>query len=664
MNKIDKIKELVELLNKASDAYYNSGYAIMSDEEFDAELEELKTLEAETGLILSNSPTHNVGAKILSKQDKVIHQVPMLSLDKCHTVEELIEWAGNDDCYLGLKLDGLSTRLTYENGILVGAVTRGDGVEGSDVLEHVKRYGNVPTTIPYKHKLVIDGESIILYDDFERINSELPADKQFANARNLASGTLGNLNTDVVRYRNVQFIAWRVIEGLDKVADSNFFKLKEAEKLGFEIVFMFTYTNQSSDKENLSNMLSSLRKYANDNKIPIDGVVIAKDSIELSNSLGRTEKFFRHSIAYKFEDERYETELEDIEWTVGRTGVITPTAIFKTVKIDGTDVSRASMHNLSVMKQLSGGYPYYKGMKLIIYKAHQIVPQVKEAIYIFDDEIQSEILNMPKTCPVCGGDVAVKDTGNSEVPVCTNPDCAAKKIARFTHFVSRKCMNIDGLSEKTLEALISHGFLHDYKDIYHLSAHRSKLIQLDGYGPKSIDNLLKSIEKSRDIKLENFIAALGIEGIGIAAAKTISEHFNGSFEDFINAYFYWHFDWSILEDFGQVMADNMNTYLHNSLEMINDLALEMRFVKSERKSEITESPFNGKSVAVTGKLIHFTRDTINAKLESLGAKPVSSVTKQCSYLITNETSGSSKYKKAVELNIPIINEEMFLNMIG
>lgn len=660
MDKIGRIKELVELLNEASSAYYNSGNIIMSDEEFDIMLDELKALEVETGLVLSNSPTHNVGAKVLSKQDKVVHKVPMLSLDKLHTVEELADWAGEDDCYLSLKLDGLSTRLVYEHGQLVKAATRGDGVEGSDILEHVKCYSNVPMTIPYEKKLVIDGESLMLYEDFERINSQLSPDKQYKNVRNLASGTLSNLDTSVTKYRNMNFIAWRVIEGLEDVGDSNFFKLKEVEKLGVEVVFMWTYSNKAHDNELLSDMLHNLRKQANDRGIPIDGAVMAKDSIRLSNSLGRTEKFFRHSVSYKFEDDKYETELEDIEWTVGRTGVITPTAIFKTVKIDGTDVSRASMHNLSIMKQLSDGYPYYKGMKLVIYKANQIVPQIKEAIYVFEDELHSEVLTAPKTCPVCGKDASVKTTDNSQVLVCTNPTCSAQLLAKFTHFVSRKCTNIDGLSEKTLEALISRGFLHNYKDIYQLNTHRNELVLLDGLGKKSIDNLLKAIEKSRDVKLENFIAALGIDGIGNSAAKTISKAFNGNIYTMLEAYEY-GYDWTQLDDFGDIMAQNINKYLKENMGSIYNLAKEMRFVKQESK-KIVDNPFSGKTICVTGKLNYFTRDSINEKIASLGAKAASSVSKKTDYLITNEQSGSSKYKKAVELNIPIITEDEFLKM--
>ena len=652
MNKIDKIKELVELLNKASDAYYNSGYTIMSDEEFDAKLEKLKTLETETGLILSNSPTHNVGTKVLSKQDEVVHKVPMLSLDKIHTVEELIDWAEDDDCYLGLKLDGLSTRLVFDNGVLIEASTRGNGETGSDVLEHIKCYDNIPTAIPYKDRLVVDGESLILYDDFNRINNELPEDKQFANARNLASGTLANLNTSVTKARHMKFIAWRVIEGLDKVVDSNFFKLKEAEKLGFEIVFMYTYVNKA-DKDNLPDMLHSLRKYANDKGIPIDGVVMAKDSIKLSHQMGRTSKFFRHSISYKFEDDIYETKLIDVEWTMGKTGCLTPTAIFQPTIIDGTTVERASLTNISIIKKLG----LTNNCTVFVKKANCIIPQITKALQ--DGNFAIEI---PKYCPVCGGLTKVVKENESEVLMCTNLNCSGKLLGRLKFFVSKPAVNIDGLSEATLEFLITERWVKKFQDIYHLEEHRYEWEQFDGFGEKSVNKILNAIKESRHITCANFITALSIDGVGKSAAKTISDYFNGDFYEFIEA-FDSNFDWTILDDIGDKTAQNINEYLTKNHIEIWELAQEFDFILP-KKIETINNPFNGKNVAVTGKLTHFTRDTINAKLESLGAKPVSGVTSKTHFLINNDsTSNSSKNKKANELNIPIITEDEFLSMI-
>ena len=643
MDKIYRIKELVELLNKASDSYYNSGNTIMSDEEFDTKLEELKTLETETGLILSNSPTQNVGAKVLSKQDKVIHEVPMLSLDKLHTVEELAEWAGEDNCYLSLKLDGLSTRLVFENGVLIEASTRGDGETGSDILEHVKCYDNVPTTISYKDRLVIDGESLILYDDFNHINNGLSEDKQFANVRNLASGTLSNLDTNITKSRHMKFIAWRVIEGLNEVADSNFFRLKDVERLGFEVVFMWTYVN-SADRLNLAEMLHSLRKYANDKGIPIDGAVMAKDSIELSQQMGRTSKFFRHSISYKFEDDVYETKLIDIEFTMGKSGRLTPTAIFQPIIIDGTTVERASLTNLSIIKKLG----LTSNCTVYVKKANCIIPQITNCLQDGNSTIE-----IPKYCPVCNGLTEVVKENESEVLMCTNPNCSGKLLGRLKFFVSKPAVNIDGLSEATLEFLITERWVKKFKDIYHLEEHRNEWEQFDGFGKKSVDKILKSIEESRSITCTNFITALSIDGVGKSAAKIISDYFNGDFYEFIEA-FDSDFDWTTLNDIGDKTAQNINEHLAKNDVEIYKLAEEFEFI-IPNKVEVKENPFNGKSVAVTGKLTHFTRDSINTKLESLGAKPASGVTAKTHYLINNDpTSSSSKNKKANELNIPII----------
>lgn len=652
MKQINRIKELVELLNKASDIYYNSGHTMMSDEEFDATLEELKILETETGLILSNSPTHNVGAQVLSKQDKVIHKVPMLSLDKLHTVEELSKWAEDDDCYLSLKLDGLSTRLVFENGILIEASTRGDGETGSDILEHIKCYDNVPTTIAYKNRLVIDGESLILYDDFNRINSELPEDKQFANARNLASGTLNNLDTSITKARHMKFVAWRIIDGFEIINDSNFFKLKEAEKIGFEIVPIWTYTNKT-DKENLSDMLHNLRKQANDKGIPIDGVVMAKDSIKLSRQMGRTSKFFRHSISYKFEDEVYKTKLIDIEWTMGKTGCLTPTAIFQPTIIDGTTVERASLTNISIIKKLG----LTNNCTVFVKKANCIIPQITKALQDGNSDI-----SLPKYCPICQGETEVVKENESEVLMCTNPQCSGKLLGRLKFFVSKPAVNIDGMSEATLEFLIDKGWVKSFRDIYHLVDYKNLLEKCSGFGKKSVDNLLNAIENSRDITLDRFITALSIDGVGKSAAKTISDYFNGDFYEFLGA-FDNDFDWTVLDDVGEKTSQNINEYLVKNHVEIYVLAQEFNFIVP-KKVEVKENPFNGKTLCVTGKLNTFTRDSINAKITELGAKAAGSVSSKTDYLITNEQSGSSKYKKAVELNIPIITEEEFLRMIG
>lgn len=651
MNAIDKIKNLVILLNEASYAYYNTGDTIMADREFDTLLKELRELETSTGFIMSNSPTQNVGAEVKTQLNKVKHVRPMLSLDKCHESQDLINFAEDDDCYLSVKCDGLTTRLIYENGVLIGAETRGDGEVGQDVLFHVKEYLNVPVHIPVENHFVIDGESVIFYEDFEQINHTLPENERFANPRNLASGTLSNLDSNITRQRNMRFIAWRVIEG-DEI-DSHFFRLKNVEKLGFTLPPMFTYTNKSNDKNDIENMLHSLRTQANTIGLPMDGVVMAKDSDSKSESMGRTSKFFRHSIAYKFEDEDYETKLEYIDWTLGKSGILTPTAVFKSVEIDGSEVSRASLHNLTIMKNL--GMTNHCTVK--VFKANCIIPQISECC----DDGNGEIM-IPTNCPVCNGVTEIKKDKDSEVLICTNPDCVGKQVAKFTHFVSKKAMSIDGLSESTIDFLINKGWVKSFRDIYHLHDYKTRWQLCEGFGKKSVEKILGAIEKSRDVKLDNFLCSLSIPGIGLSASNTMSERFNGDIYAVLDAYDQ-GFNWTELPDFGDVMAKSLNDFFEANIAKVYTLAEEMRFIAPEKKS-ISENPFSGKSLCITGKLNHFSRDSINEKIASLGAKAVGSVSKKCDYLITNEASGSSKYKKAVELNIPIITEEEFLKMCG
>lgn len=662
MNKIAEMKALIKTLNEASDAYYNGAKeSTLTDEQFDRMMYNLKNLEDNTGIVFSDSPTHNVGAKVVDSINKVEHNHLMLSLDKCHSAQELIDFAGEDDCYLSVKCDGLTCSLRYVDGQLVSAETRGDGHVGQSILFHAIEFCNIPTYIPCDGEFIIDGEAVIFADDFERINSSLPEDKKFKNSRNLASGTLANLDANITKQRNMKFIAWRVIKGFDYIS-SNFFKLKEAEKFGFTVPPMFTYTNNSSNKDNLENMLHELRKQANNIGLPMDGVVMAKDNCELADRMGRTDKFFYHSIAYKFEDEKYETTLTGIDWTVGRTGVITPTATFRPIIIDGTEVSRASMHNLSVMKELCGGNSFYPNMKVNIYKANQIIPQVKSVEWVFEDEINNEKLLTPKKCPCCCADTSVVKTNNSEVLMCTNPNCSAKKIAQFTHFVSRKAMNIDGLSEKTLELLISHGFLHNYKDIYHLKDHRDKLILLEGLGEKSVDKLLDSIEKSRTVTLDRFITALGIPNIGSSAAKAISKQFNGDHYDFVQALTN-GYDFSQIDDFGKITNKSLHDWWDSKDPMVELLPMEMNFIVEETSSTVN---LNGKSFCITGSLTHYVnRDALVKAIEDNGGKYVSGVSKKTDFLINNDTTSTSgKNKKAIELNIPIISEDDFLKMLS
>ena len=655
MNKIDRIKELVELLNKASDAYYNTGNTIMDDKVFDELLDELKSLEGDTGLIMSVSPTQNVGYEVKSKLDKVKHNHPMLSLDKTKDVDDVINFLNDRDGIIMAKMDGLTCSLRYLNGELVSAETRGNGEVGEDILHCAKVIKNIPLKINCTDEVIVDGEVIITIDDFQEINSRLPEDKKYKNPRSLASGSIRQLDNKIAAQRSMKFIAWKFIKGSNEQSFSN--RLINLIELGFDVVPYINIPTDSITAENIRHMLVLIRDWAYKERFPIDGCVFGFNDTTYSESLGATGHHLKSQLAYKFYDETYETELLDIEWTVGRSGTITPTAVFKPVEIDGTIVERASVHNVSILTQLD----LHAGDIIEVCKSNQIIPQIKRNISA-ENRIDTDYIIIPSKCPVCGGDAVIKETDNSKILVCTNPDCAAKKLASFTHFVSRDCMDIKNLSEATLERFISLGFLHEYADIYRLKEHRGQMVLLDGFGAKSVDKLLNSIEESRHVKLENFINALGIPNIGLAAAKTISKFCEGDVLKFLNL---WGegFNWETLDDFGEVMAKSINQYLtynyHQTVFLIQELEFEI-----PEKIEVKDNPFAGKSLCVTGKLSHFTRNSINEKIASLGAKAVSSVSSKTDYLITNEVSGSSKYKKAVELNIPIITEVEFLNMIG
>lgn len=656
MNSIKRIQELVVLLNKASDLYYNSGNTIMTDTEFDLLMKELKILEEETGFVLSNSPTHNVGAEVKTQLNKIKHTRPMLSLDKCHTVKELINFAKNDDCYLSVKCDGLTTRLIYEDGELIGAETRGDGEVGQDVLFHVKNYINVPTHITYKDKFVIDGESVIFKSDFNKINSTLPESEQFANTRNLASGTLSGLDANVTKQRHMRFIPWRVIEGIDD--DSNWNKLQVAKEYGFDVVPMLQYKNGMYTEALLEEMLYTLRKTANDIGLPMDGIVMAKDSESLAISMGRTEKFFRHSIAYKFDDEKYETRLRYVDWTMGKTGVLTPTAVFNQIEIDGATVERASLHNISVIKLL--GLTNHCTVR--VYKANQIIPQIESCDKDGDGEIE-----IPSVCPICGSPTAIQKDNDSEILICTNPKCGGQLLGKLTHFVSKKAMNINGLSENTLKLLVDAEFIgntQSFCDIYHLKNQKSKLILLNGMGQKSVENLLQSIEQSRTVKLENFLVALCIPNIGTSAAKTISKACGGDLNKLIMMWAN-DFNFTTLDDFGEVTAKSFTDYFDEYINEIEALACEMKFIIPETKAE-DNVDLEGKTICITGSLsIYKNRDELVKDIEEHGGKVVGSVSKKTDILLTNDSSsGSTKAKKAVELNIPIISEVEFRHMIG
>lgn len=638
MEKIGRIKELTELLNKAADAYYNTGNTIMEDYEFDALLEELRSLEQETGFVMMASPTHKVGYEVKSELQKVAHNHPMLSLAKTKDWNEFIRYFGNKDVIGMLKMDGLTCSLRYIDGELISAETRGNGEIGEDIFHNIKTIKTVPQKIPYKDELIVDGEIICTYEDFEPFSTE------YKNPRNFASGSIRLLDSNECAKRPLTFVAWNIIKGFD---DENSFlrKLVLIDELGFTVV-PWTSSFDWDAKEFLVNKAKKLG-------YPIDGLVGRFDDIKYGESLGATSHHSNAAYAFKFGDETYETTLRGVEWNTTRTGIIAPVAIFDEVDLDGALTTRATLHNLSIIEQLELGI----GDTITVYRSNMVIPKIDNNL------TRSNTLKIPTTCPCCGKPTEVKYTDNSKVLMCTNPDCAAKKLARFTHFVSRKCMNIDGLSERTLEALISNNLIKNFRDIYHLNEHLDKLYTIDGMGKKSVENLLNSIEKSRDVKLENFIAALGIPNVGLSAAKAISKKFNGSHYDFVQA-LSGGYDFSQIDDFGEITNKSLHDWWDSKDPMVALLPIEVNFITDEAQNSSVN--LNGKSFCITGGLTHYAnRDALVKAIDDNGGKYVSSVSKKTDYLINNDkTSTSGKNKKAIDLNIPIISEEDFINMIG
>lgn len=639
--KIERIKELVKILNNAADAYYVNDNPIMSDKEYDKLYDELEVLEKETGYILSSSVTQKVQGKVLDGFQKVTHSKPMLSAAKTKDINEIKKFIDSNHFYCSYKLDGLTMVVRYSGGKFIQAITRGTGTIGEDVTEQAKMISNLPMNIPYDGDLELRGECVVSWENFHKINESL--DEPYSHPRNLAAGSLRNLDTKVTKKRNLSYVVFECVSDLDNEMDSKWDQLDYLDHLGFETVRRYGVLKNINDIDSLvEEMQPDLYEF------PVDGLIFEFDSISYSKSLTATNHHEGCRMAFKFADSVYETVLRDVIWDVGRSGLISPVAVFDEIDLDGALTTKATLHNLSVIEDLELGV----GDTITVYRSNMVIPKVDSNL------TRSNTLVLPKTCPCCGRPTGIKHTDNSKFLVCTNPDCSAKILAKFVHFASRNCMNIENLSEATLEKLISLGYINDFKSIFHLSEHRNKLVQLEGFGTKSIEKLLMAIEKSRDVKLENFIAALGIPNIGSSAAKTISQHFNGNYEDFINAYFYWHFDWTILEDFGQVMADSINNYLHDNLEMINELAAEMRFIVEEKS---TDNSLNGLKFCITGSFSQ-SRDKLKEQLEAKGAKFVSGVSKNLDVLFAGDKAGS-KLTKAQSLGVKVANEEELMKLL-
>ena len=649
MDKVKRIKELVEQLNEYRDAYYNEARSDVSDEEYDRLFDELSELENETGVVYTNSPTQSVGYEVKSELEKVKHSHPMLSLDKTKSVDDLVKFARDKDCILSLKMDGLTCLLAYENGELVQAETRGDGEIGELITHNARVFDNIPLSIDYKGHFEIEGEAVITYDDFNKINESLPEDKKYKNPRNLASGSVRQLDNRVAAQRHIKFIAWKVPTD---IASSSFInRLQYASDLGFDTV-PFLPIRGNCNAEFINIVVEQLRKRAKEKSFPIDGLVATYNDITYGESLGMTGHHPKHSIAFKFAEDSAETVLREIEWSMGKTGSLTPVAIFDSVDLAGTSVSRASLHNISIMKELNISI----GSTVTVVKKNEIIPQI---IYCDANAVDVDI---PTTCPVCGGETRIVKENDSEVLMCVNPHCKGKLLGRVSHFVSKKGMDISGLSEETIKKLIELGWITEITDIYNLDQYYDRLSTMSGFGKKSVDKLRKSIENSKTVRLDKFITSLSIPGIGTSQSKELVKAFGawGKFRDASVGYY----NFTQLDGFGDVLNNNIHSWFEDMSNIADYLASLMTF-ESEDNSK-TSNSLNGKSFVVTGKVYKFkNRDEVKEAIEKFGGKVTGSVTKSTFALINNDIeSNSSKNKKAKELCVQIINEEQLIEMLG
>jgi len=646
---IKKMKELGEKLREASRAYYQEDREIMSNVEYDALYDTLSALEKETGIVLADSPTVNVGYEAVEQLPKEEHERPMLSLDKTKEREALREFIGEHPALLSWKLDGLTIVLTYENGELIKAVTRGNGIVGEVITNNARVFKNIPLKISFKGRLVLRGEAIITYSDFEKINETIgDADAKYKNPRNLCSGSVRQLNNEITAKRNVRFYAFSLVsaEGVD-FRNSREVQFRWLNEQGFEVVEYRKVTAETLDEA-----MDYFAEAVTTNDFPSDGLVALYDDIAYGESLGTTAKFPRNAMAFKWADEMRDTRLLEIEWSPSRTGLINPVAIFEPVELEGTTVSRASVHNISIMKELKLGI----GDTIRVYKANMIIPQIAENL------TGSGNAPIPHNCPACGQETIVKKENDVECLFCVNPGCPAKKIKSFGLFTSRDAMNIDGLSEATLEKFIARGFIHDFGDIFEISRYKDEIVEMEGFGQKSYDNLMESLERAKETTLPRVIYSLGIANIGLANAKVICRHFDNDLDRIRHASLE---EVSDIDTIGPVIAGNLVAYFKDE---DNNRRLDhlMSFLHIQEDSPKQEQIFEGMNFVITGSLVHFgNRSEAKELIESLGGKVTGSVTKKTNYLINNDIqSNSSKNKKARELGIPILSEEDFRKLAG
>ena len=641
----DRMKELVELLNRASESYYAKDTEIMSNFEYDKLYDELEQLEQETGVVLANSPTVKVGYEAVEELPKEAHEQPMLSLGKTKDREELREWVQDKTALLSWKLDGLTIVLTYQAGKLVKAVTRGNGEVGEVITNNAKVFKNIPLSIPFDGDLVLRGEAVITYSDFEKINAEIAEEEaKYKNPRNLCSGSVRQLNSEITAKRNVRFYAFNLVSATDIDFENS--RKKQFEfltKMGFEVV-----EYKEVDKDTILDAVDYFAKAIETYDVPSDGLVLTYEDIAYGQSLGRTAKFPRHSIAFKWADEIRETTLKEIEWSPSRTGLINPVAIFEPVELEGTTVSRASVHNISILRGLKLGI----GDKITVYKANMIIPQIAENL------TQSDTVEIPKCCPVCGGEIQIRQIGDAQMLYCENPQCEVKKIKAFTLFVSRDALNIDGLSEATLEKFVAKGYIHTYADLFHLERFKEEIVEMEGFGEKSYRNLYDSIEKARNTTLPRLLYGLGIANIGVANAKMLCKYFHFDLDKMRNADVE---ELSQIDGVGEIIATAFYEYFQDAK---NNAQLDevLKELQMEEAAEEGEQTLAGKAFVITGSLNHFAnRDALKEEIEKRGGKVTGSVTGKTVCLINNDiTSTSGKNKKAKELNVPIVSEEEFM----
>ena len=649
-SKADRIKELTEILNRASKAYYMQDTEIMSNYEYDALYDELVQLEKETGITLSNSPSIHVGYEVVSELPKEEHEYPMLSLDKTKDVQTLADWLGDQMGVLSWKMDGLTIVLTYDNGELVKAVTRGNGYVGEVITNNAKVFKNVPHRIAFKGKLTLRGEAVIKYSDFNALNNQIEnSEAKYKNPRNLCSGSVRQLNNAVTAERNVFFFAFTLVvaEGED-FHNSRMQQFEWLRSQGFDVV-----EHVQVDRESLPSYVSKFAERITENDFPSDGLVLILEDIAYGESLGTTAKFPRNAIAFKWADEIRETHLLDVEWSASRTGLINPIAVFEPVELEGTTVSRASLHNISILRALQLG----RGDLIQVYKANMIIPQIAENL------TRSDSLEIPSVCPVCGETTEIRSLNDVSSLYCLNEECPAKHVKRFSLFVSRDAFNIEGMSEATLEKLIQHGFIHEPVDLFHLDKYHDEIVQLDGFGEKSYQRLMASIQKARKITLAKLIYSLGILNIGLSNARLLCRHYKNDLQALMSASTE---ELTAIDGIGPVIAGSFTDYFadeHHKKEL-EDLLDEVEIEQENFEAE--DRIFDGKIFVITGSLEHFkNRNALKELLEEKGAKVAGSVSSKTSYLINNDAaSASSKNKKARELGVSVITEEELMALMG